>query len=939
MPFKKSLFYLLFFMLSTQLFHATSIHNDNIIKKIILDTKNTLSMDEFRYLTEITEGAACSPELLAKAKEILKIKKRFKTIELKTIKENSSTTIQCVIEPNLILKKIKLYTSLSHKSQYENLYSMQSGDVFLMKNHEDSIKEIKQKLICDGYLKGSVDSQISVDEKNYTTTVYLTINKGPRYYISGVDLAIKFPYNPPAKKIFITKIQKALSGLLNPLIKKYQYNQKQLKNWNKKIKTALFNLGFLKPVITTKTTFDHSKNTAAIIIAITITNPCYNVYKNRICSKKEVYECLSPHISSRSNLQNSIAKHHLKLLCQSKGLWNPDIKINTTADECTVSINEGEIQKIFEIIIKEKNNQKFYLPINTNPKNTICSSMFIKNTLKKITQAAIRKGFWEFNVLSTRILLHKNNSQRCTLEIIVNPGDARKLTTLKIIDPNNLVKNKRRTEELYKNIPFDPEIISNLRTTILSDLYQLGFWHANIDCSLQQTPLTPKNAPLPLSAICTVTPGEQVLSGKLILQGFTKLPFNQILKNCSIKEGSVWDQKKIDGTRSRLHSLEIFEHIKLTPHQISVQENPKHVIAHILDDDPFEARFKLGLFLSNEEKLIERRHVTKISGTYLIKNPLNKADILSFHAAADYNEQQAGIEYRVPDLLGENQVNSFNVKSRHHRYMLNVTEAIKTIKERRAEIKIKTTQPIILDTSQFGWKAGIDASKLNELYGNLKLDEQLINKNVFSVYFTPHFRRISIDERRTMAEGFVSVAECKASFPITGYANTPSIRCTMKQRFAKNLTQRVGISLGVHAGYFFSDGAFNTIHPRDRFLLGGADSIRGYAKDSVPPMGSYTAQDGSTGYTVQGGRSMLQLNAEIRFLLSKNAEFQLFHDMGALSQESIPDLLTKMYRTIGFGSRLYTPLGIVKFDIGWKLDLFRPDEHTYNWHLSFSGSF
>lgn|GEM_PF-3438102 len=928
-----------FFLLFIFFISSTTCYFSQKIDSIVLNAKNTISLDEFCYLTDFNVGSIISEEKIENAREILKAKKRFKSISLKTTPTAGGVTLTCTIEPAIILRKIRIHSSMSLRHFYEALYTIQPGEIFSPEVHKQSLDALKNRLLFDGYLKGTISDSINIDEKTHTCIINIYIQPGPRYYINKVDFKSIFPLNPMQQKAFQGVIAAKLSNLLNPLIKKYQYNQPTIKSWNLRIKKVLFDLGFLKTTVTAHVSFNHKKNAAHIVITGTIESKKIALYGNKICSAKEIFDSLSSHISTKGVLQESIAKHQLKLLYQSKGCWKPQIKFHETSDLFKISIAEGPQIKSSDLRIKTIDAKPFYLPLITSTQKTLCSTSFIKNTLKKINSLAQRRGYWDFEITNTRMIFNHEQPRHCNLEIIVRPGTQRILKEIKVINTDPAIfKHKKKIEETLKDIPFDPEVISNLRITILNDLYQAGFWHATVDCSLQNS-ISNENTDEGIVAVCTINPGEQSICGKLVVQGFTKLPFKQILKNCNIKEGSVWEQQKIIAARNQLHSLEIFEHIKLSPNQITDPKNPKHIIAQILDDDPYEIRFKFGVFLSNEELLTERKYSSKIAGTYLIKNPTNRADIITIACQADRRDQHICLGYRIPDLLGENQINSFLLRSKMHHYLLNLTEQKKALHEHKVEFKIITTPPPILYEPQFGWKAGIESSRLTQLHGNLNFNNNLLDKNLLSVYVKPTYKKIALDELKPMSEGSVTIAKCKVAFPIISYGNSPAIRCQFKQLFAKNFGTHIGMRLTLRAGHIFTDSAFSNIHPEDRFFLGGTNSLRGYSKDTVPPIGTYVMSNGQTGYTVQGGTSMLQLNTEIKFLILKNAELHFFYDRGALSQSSINQLLKDTYRTVGFGTKLYTPLGIVKFDVGWKLNVSFPEENTYNWHLSFSGSF
>ena len=131
--------------------------------------------------------------------------------------------------------------------------------------------------------------------------------------------------------------------------------------------------------------------------------------------------------------------------------------------------------------------------------------------------------------------------------------------------------------------------------------------------------------------------------------------------------------------------------------------------------------------------------------------------------------------------------------------------------------------------------------------------------------------------------------------------------------------------------------------PVERFYLGGPNSVRGYPKDAVRPLGveEVVDEDGSvhTEYTIQGGGSMFNLNLELRMTPFNNFGVVLFHDLGVLSQTGISPFSGDWLPASGFGFRYETPIGPIRFDVGRKWKRSFPEESRYEWYLSIGHMF
>ncbi|HSQ15088.1 MAG TPA: outer membrane protein assembly factor BamA [Candidatus Binatia bacterium] len=105
----------------------------------------------------------------------------------------------------------------------------------------------------------------------------------------------------------------------------------------------------------------------------------------------------------------------------------------------------------------------------------------------------------------------------------------------------------------------------------------------------------------------------------------------------------------------------------------------------------------------------------------------------------------------------------------------------------------------------------------------------------------------------------------------------------------------------------------------ERFFLGGPYSIRGFESRSLSPT------DPNTGELV-GGNKELIMNLEYLFPLIGEIGFKgvLFFDVGnAWAQGSWPFSDQGVWAAYGVGVRWYSPMGPLRFEVGWNLD--RPE--------------
>jgi outer membrane protein insertion porin family len=113
-------------------------------------------------------------------------------------------------------------------------------------------------------------------------------------------------------------------------------------------------------------------------------------------------------------------------------------------------------------------------------------------------------------------------------------------------------------------------------------------------------------------------------------------------------------------------------------------------------------------------------------------------------------------------------------------------------------------------------------------------------------------------------------------------------------------------------------GEFITIEDipaSERFFAGGDTSIRGFALDTVGSASTITA----TGFP-RGGNAVLLMNAEARIPLFGDMGAVVFIDGGNVFERASQLDLGDLRGAVGAGARYRSPIGPIRFDIGYKLD-------------------
>jgi outer membrane protein assembly factor BamA len=329
----------------------------------------------------------------------------------------------------------------------------------------------------------------------------------------------------------------------------------------------------------------------------------------------------------------------------------------------------------------------------------------------------------------------------------------------------------------------------------------------------------------------------------------------------------------------------------------------------------------------------------KAGGSFLWKNPLNLGDFFALNTDITRFYRYFSASYGTPWLL-DYPLNTI-VKGYANSYV--------------QPIKIGDDQPLYRASQEgglvglsyqfqkgyVGMNGGVELMKISNLSQEfaqaINFEPQLIDQKVPYIFFEPTLFIDYLDNKVQPTAGSLTVVSCKGMYSWKkGSANF--LKMQMEQSFFIPLSLAV-LAVRARIGHIFNQ-ELKAIMPTERFYLGGENSLRGYCADFAPPLGLIIEPDGKKKLVPQGGRSMFNSNIELRFPLYKNLFGAVFQDVGILIENALSKIDgNKMLAATGVGLRYLTPIGPVRFDIGWKWKKHEHEESRYAWFLTLGNAF
>ena len=123
----------------------------------------------------------------------------------------------------------------------------------------------------------------------------------------------------------------------------------------------------------------------------------------------------------------------------------------------------------------------------------------------------------------------------------------------------------------------------------------------------------------------------------------------------------------------------------------------------------------------------------------------------------------------------------------------------------------------------------------------------------------------------------------------------------------------------------------NDVPADERLYAGGGGSIRGYAYQKVGPMD----EEGH----VLGGRSLIETSLELRWRMSESMGWAVFADGGSVHEEAWPDFGDSLQWGAGLGWRYFSPVGLVRVDVGVPVNRRKDLDDPYQLYVSIGQAF
>jgi translocation and assembly module TamA len=436
----------------------------------------------------------------------------------------------------------------------------------------------------------------------------------------------------------------------------------------------------------------------------------------------------------------------------------------------------------------------------------------------------------------------------------------------------------------------------------------------------------------------TITPGDALRVRNTRVSGARTVREDLVRRELTFKRGEIFGTKKVLESTQNLYDTGYFNSVEIKPDSI----NPA---VRTVDLDVRVRERKMGYVETGVG--VGNVYGNSLTGEWGQRNIFGTGKIFSlkssysFQLFPDNRFSLSNIDFRSKYMRHEGDLTFPHVVGTWN------TFALGAFYERDA-----TVEPIIIEDLGFTTTLSRRFSRQTSLLFGYSLER--INR--FEVTNEPpHSRSSSLDatfSRDTRdfyfnpQRGTYITGEGRFAGGILGgtedyYSLTGSVRRYLRLGGGSVFAYRLQ---GGYADAFGESLENGGLPIENRFFAGGGNSVRGFKENSLGPL--------DTSLQPAGGRILLLTNAEIRFPIPYLARFNfgaaLFLDGGGV-WNSIDEIHPKDFRFsapesevtredfmygAGFGFRYYTPVGPLRFDVGYPLKRTTDMDYGYRVHIS-----
>ena len=416
----------------------------------------------------------------------------------------------------------------------------------------------------------------------------------------------------------------------------------------------------------------------------------------------------------------------------------------------------------------------------------------------------------------------------------------------------------------------------------------------------------------------TLESGERTLFGQVSIQGAENVTVKAIRRRLTFQAGHIYSPTELTDSQAAIYDLGMFRSVTHRSLNLEATDAPLDIEFEVSERMP--RSFEIGLGLSTVEQF-------RLQAKWTFRNVFGGAEHLSLAGKISSPGLAFETRFHLPHFVTRRarftQTVFVDSQKEINTDPLGLTDRILEIDDAQPAFDIlRYGGESRVDhqfTRAFGGSAGIELSA--NAFSNVDpdairgLDPEVAIDHVLFTQFAELTWNTS-NSAINATRGFIALLRTEHS--ATGLLSEfDFVKASIEGRHYLPLWRRVTFAARLKLGFLQLYGDSQVAPFNVRFFAGGPGSIRGFAVNRVGPL--------TDGNAPLGGRSLIEGSAELRFPFIGDLGGVLFVDFGQVFEPSLVYHLDQLRYAVGPGIRYDTPIGPLRFDVGFITDR-RPDE-------------
>jgi outer membrane protein assembly complex protein YaeT len=551
--------------------------------------------------------------------------------------------------------------------------------------------------------------------------------------------------------------------------------------------------------------------------------------------------------------------------------------------------------------------------------------------LKRMQAFYADRGYPDARVVNFDVKLNAKQDA-VDLTVTIAEGEPVKVAAIEFIGFENVIPADH-FDELKKRVPLkvgeprDRQLVVTTHEMALNELRDHGYPYAKVATD-EKAAAGPKEVALEFTAEA----GKIAHFGPVEISGNKSVGNNIIRRQLTYKPGDLYRRSVVQDSQRRLYSLQLFQFATIQPLNTELQTDDVPTRVTVAEGN--HQRVNFGVGYGTEEK-------ARVDTEYHHVNFLGGARSAGAHARYSSLDRGVKLDFTQPYIFRPQF--SFGAEGQQ---WYTYTPAYRSV-TRGGKVTLTHRQ-----NERTSWGVSYTSEHDTSSIADNVLNDLTLRSDLIALGLDPEtgsqngtLNAIGFDLQHSTADNLLNArrgyqvafhAEQAGRF-LPGTFNYYALTADLRHYLP--VTGKITLASRVQAGNIYAFGSLESNVPfSKKYFLGGATSIRGWGRYEVGPLSG-------SGLPI-GGDKMFAFSEELRAVVRGKLGGVLFLDAGNVWPQKDRFDLGELRYAVGPGLRYQTPVGPIRFDVGYQLNPIDgllvngvPQKRRFRLHFSIGQAF